>query len=75
MITPTPKNPPQYSQKTLIGIIRRAKDLDDLAEIGSLMNALSDAGDFPISIRMRYEMNKKTMQFVYGGDHNKNQEL
>lgn len=66
MTQSTPNPPPKYSEAALVDIIKNTKDLDDLCRVAGIINELSEAGDFPITFRLKTEIRIMTHYFVYG---------
>jgi hypothetical protein len=64
MFIPSP--PPQYSEETLKRILNDCKTVEELCSIGGLLKELSEAGDFPITPRLRAFVLVKQQELIYG---------
>lgn len=64
----TNKNPPHYSEKMMIGLIRNTKTIEDLTELCLLFRDLKTQKDIIITDRMQREVNIQQKTIIYGGD-------
>lgn len=67
----TPSPPPQYSQHMLERLLDECTTIEELCSLGSLYKELSEAGDFPISNRLKAFSLVKQQQLIYGNRKNK----
>lgn len=61
-----PSTPPQYSEKTLMCILSDCKTIEELCDVGSIMKELSEAGDFPMTLKLKAFVMVKQQQLIYG---------
>lgn len=62
----TPSQPPQYSQKMLERLLDECKTIEELCNLGALYKELSEAGDFPLTTRLKAFSMVKQQQIIYG---------
>lgn len=67
----TPSQPPQYSQKMLIGLLNDCKTIEELCSLGNLLKELSEAGDFPMTAKLRAFALVKQQELIYGNNFGK----
>ena len=67
----TPSQPPQYSQQMLLRLLDECKTIEELCSLGALYKELSEAGDFPMSPRLKAFSLVKQQELIYGNKFGK----
>ena len=62
------KDPPRYSEKILIGLIKETTDLDNLTSLCKLYRDLEEQGDIDITQKINREVQIQQKVIIYGGD-------
>jgi hypothetical protein len=62
------KNPPHYSEKMMIELIRETKTIEELTQLCKLYKDLEKQRDIVITFRMTREIGMQQETIIYGGD-------
>ena len=66
-MTKTPKQPPRYTEQTLIRIIQDCYDLDDLTNLCNNLRDLEENKDLEITSKMQMEVKIQQQVIIFGG--------
>lgn len=66
MTTQPNKEPPRYTEASLIKIVRETKNIEDLCKVGQLYKDLQEAGDIDITQKIILEVEITQQQHIFG---------
>lgn len=70
-MTQNPRKPPEYSEKTIIGIINDCNDIQDLSDLCNTLRDLERNKDLIITEKIKREVKVQQMVIVFGGKLNR----